>query len=553
MRIAIGVSTGTEVVCAALVVEGDDGSRTLEYRTLSADTEANTDLGDLVASAIELTAALAPAPNGVGSHTSERRQPDVIAVTHRTPEQASSIRSAFAHSGRNVLLVPESAASHAYLDDSGSIARYHAVSVIDIGATGTTASVIESASGHVLAHDRTKHFSGDVVNRLVKDLAHGNTTAEKSIRDDLRDDRGMGSSRYRAAKEHLSIHDTADLDGIAAAVGRADFEDSVRPYAVSAAQFVGRTAATADVSPEAVVLIGGGANIPVARAEFASLLNLPMVTPAEPDTILAKGAALLALSSPAGRFPMVGIGRDKHAKSIGRFGGALVGAVIVGGIVLAYGIQTLTPTDDSGFSPAGSAVPTAEPDIAGDPPASGVDSSTHAVISTAPHPSSSVATSTADEQSESVTSTTTTDVTTTAGPSTTPSLHPAPDLPVIPWPAAPDPSTTRPTTPVTTPSPDGSTDVPPTESPEESATPPVTTQPPVESSENAPPVGIPSIDVSGSPQSPPPSPASNPELSPPPTVWTPPPNSGSSEDTETETSPTTQPSSATAEAPAPQG
>ncbi|MGB6072917.1 MAG: hypothetical protein WBG53_20475, partial [Rhodococcus sp. (in: high G+C Gram-positive bacteria)] len=60
MRVGVGISTGSEVVCAALVTVDIDGSRTVEYRTVSTDRQANTDIGDLVTSAIELMASLIP-------------------------------------------------------------------------------------------------------------------------------------------------------------------------------------------------------------------------------------------------------------------------------------------------------------------------------------------------------------------------------------------------------------------------------------------------------------------------------------------------------------
>lgn len=527
MRIAIGVSTGTEVVCAALVVEEADGSRTVEYRTVSADCEVNTDLGDLVASAIELMASLAPTPAGVGAHADERLVPDVIAVSYRTQEQASSIRSALSHTRWAALLVPESAAAYAFLDDSGLIARYRTVTIIDVGATGTTASVVDAQSGELLAEDRTKHFSGDVVNRLVKDLVHGSAAVDTPVRDDLRDDRGIGSARYRAVKEHLSTHDAAHVgdavDG--STLDRAAFDLAVRPYVMNTVHFTERSAGLSTSTPEAVVLIGGGANIPIVGTAFGSALALPVVIPTEPDTVLAKGSALLALNSSPGRYPTVGHGAGSNARSIGRFTGAFVGALVVGGIVVAYVVQTLVPSDGPSVSPAGSAAPTAE-QVLDRPAADG----------TALDPDITAGTSTTSGQTASSTRSTE-PASATERPSATPSLHPAPDLPVIPWPAQPRgttpaadtttpiPMTTLPTTtdPISTP-PDGSTELSPTGSPGESTTSPEPTPDtpsttPEESTEtSAQPTssgGVRTTQVGATPSSPP--------LSPPATVWTPPP------------------------------
>lgn len=525
MRIAIGVSAGTEVVCAALVVEEADGSRTVEYRTVSADSEVNTDIGDLVASAVELMASLAPTPAGVGAHADERLVPDAIAVSHRTQAQASSIRSALSHTRWTAILVPEPAAAYAFLDDSGLIGRYRTVTIVDVGATGTTASVVDTRSGELLAEDRTKHFSGDAVNRLVKDLVHGSAVADTTVRDDVRDDRGIGSARYRSIKEHLSTHDAAEVGdaGHGSTLDRAAFESAVRPYVMNTVHFTERSAELSASPPDAVVLIGGGANIPIVRTAFGSTLALPVVVPAEPDTVLAKGAALLALNTHPGRYPKVGRGAGTSARSIGRFTGAFVGALVVGGIVVAYAVQTLVPSDRPSVSPAGSAAPTAE--LVLDQPASD---------GTALDPEVTAGTSTTSGQTASSTRSTE-PKSTTERPSVTPSLHPAPDLPVIPWPAQPRetspaagtttpiPTTTVPSTtnPVTTP-PDGSTELSPTGSPAESATSPEPTPetpnstPDGASETSARPTsseGVPTTQVGATP--------SSPTLSPPETVWTP--------------------------------
>ncbi|WP_072806617.1 Hsp70 family protein [Rhodococcoides yunnanense] len=542
MRVGIGVSTGAEVVCAALLVIEDDGSRTVEYRTVSADTEANTDIGDLVSSAVELMLSLAPTSAGHGVHSAERHQPESIAVSYRTSEQAASIRSACAHSRLTVALVPESAAAHAYLADSGLIARYRSVTVVDIGASGTTTSIIDSRSGAVHWSERTDTFGGDVINGVVKDLVQGHSghrLPQGRVRDDLRDDRGIGSARYRAVKEHLSTHDSAAVDRADGSSGldRAEFDGAVRPGVTAVAEAaIGAAAGVADAS-EAVVLIGGGANIPLVRTVYQSVLRVPVLAPTEPDTVLAKGAAHLALDSPADLYPTAGVASESQGTSVGRFSGAVAGALLVGGIVLAYGIRTLAPTDDAGFSPAGSAVPSETGDAVMDQPIANTTYPTTPVLSTEPESSSPQSSppryTDVPQQPES-----SQPVTVPPAPESTtrtPTLHPAPDLPVIPWPAQPsEPST------VTTPEP--TTSVPPTELPSESTPPEPTPDLPSETPDNStaleppPPSSIPTTAVDGTPTSP--------VLAPPPTVWSPPapapPASGSS-DSEGATQTTTAP------------
>lgn len=549
MKVGIGVSTGTEVVCAALVVVDEDGSHTVEYRTVSADSEANTDIGQLVTSAIELMTTLAPAPAGQGAHTTGRREPDAIAVSYRTPEQASSIRSASTNSHRVLSLIPESAASHAFLTESGLIARYSTGSVVDLGASGSTVTIIDAQSGVVHAYERSADFGGDAVNSLVKDLVRGKSERESRAREDARSN---DSARYRTVKEHLSTYDSASIshDGVATTVARTEFDTLIRPSVTKVVRRLTQAADRTGRAPEAVVLIGGGAHIPLVRTVFESELGLPVLTVDEPDAVLATGAAHVALTAAQGLYPTVGATAGSPARSVGRYSGALVGALLVAGIVLVYGIQTLTPSDDTGYSPAGTEVPSEQQSDQSN--TSIADITTNAADPRATTTSPEVSTGNPTSESTSTTSErgNVTDMAPTptswpAESTPTPTLHPAPDLPLIPFPALPNwgeivplPDSTTTVPPAPTPSIPESTlpESPPPEStrPESTrpgATPPRATpsdttptgNPSVTSSESVAvlppgtPDVVPTAATGGSPDS-----QASPELTPPPTVWSPP-------------------------------
>jgi hypothetical protein len=113
VRTSLGVSTGSAVVCSALLTTAEDGTQTTEYRTVSADDNA-PDLGELVASSIELMTTQIP-----GRVT----RPSGIAVAYRSKDQAHSIRSAVAAHRHDLRLVPESAAALKYLHSTGEVAR----------------------------------------------------------------------------------------------------------------------------------------------------------------------------------------------------------------------------------------------------------------------------------------------------------------------------------------------------------------------------------------------------------------------------------------------
>lgn len=536
MKVGIGVSTGTEVVCAALVVVDEDGSHTVEYRTVSADSEANTDIGQLVTSAIELMTTLAPAPAGQGSHSTGRREPDAIAVSYRTPEQASSIRSASSNSHRVLSLIPESAASHAFLAESGLIARYGTVSVVDLGASGSTVTIIDAQSGVVHAYERSADFGGDAVNRLVKDLVRGTSERESRAREDAR---GNDSARYRTLKEHLSTYDSASIshDGVTTTVARTEFDALIRPPMAKVVHRLTQAADRTGRAPEAVVLIGGGAHIPLVRTVFESELGLPVLTVDEPDAALATGAAHVALTAAQGLYPTVGATAGSPARSVGRFSGALVGALLVAGIVLVYGVQALAPSDDTGYSPVGTEVPseqqsgqinTSIADIttnAADPQAT----TTSSEVSTGNPTSAPTSASTTSER-DNVTDVAPTPTSWPAESTPTPTLHPAPDLPLIPFPGLPNWDDIAPLPGHTTTVPPSSTpSIPESTLPE--STPPQTTPPEATPTER--PSVTPTESVAVLPPDTPdgsvdtgpagsPTPPTSPELAPPPTVWSPP-------------------------------
>lgn len=530
MRVGVGVSTGSEGVCAALVTVESDGSRTVEYRTVSSDRQAKIDVGDLVTSAVELMASLVPG-NG---------QPDSIAVTYRTEEHAARIRAALAHTTRDVRLVPEAAAAATHLATTGLVDGYDTIALVDLGASGLSVTVARRTDGLVLSHGRSGAIGGVVLDALVKDLVQNMTL--DNLRDDIRDDRGIGSARYRAIKELLSHENEARIErysGVPLTVSRTAFETAASPLFDEAAQFVRSVFDESTHEPEAIVLVGGGAHIPLLAKSLTDMFHARVVRLPEPDAVLAVGAAVVAASVTDNDFPLVTAAR-RTAGRMSRYSGAIAAAVVAGGLVLAYGLQTMTPADDPSVSPAGSAT---EPVVAGDagqPAAEGYspgDTPTSTRDSADPiGPAASTAGS----------SRPTSGLPASTAPTTTPTLRPAPDLPRIEWPIDPPPESSSPDAdtsitadpsapvtpePTTTPAPTTSSPVEPTPAPD--GTPgPTTPSGPIELSPGPTPqpsagpvpessevptesIAVPTTVVRGS--------DSTPELTAPPTVWSPPP------------------------------
>ncbi|CAM2861452.1 Hsp70 family protein [Skermania piniformis] len=340
MRTSLGVSAGTEVVCAALLTTTSGGDRASEYRVLVAD-ETTTDLGALIASSINMMTTLSRPPV----------EPTGIAIAYRTKEQTDGIRSAMSTQRREVRLVPESAAVNTYLQQSGHISRYRTIAVADLGASGLTVTVLDPSDGAVLGCQRTELVSGGAIDQLLlRELQHHHAAADPSIREP----RGNLVDRARNAKEHLSTHNAVTLDHVAGRplqMTRGDFEWLIADQIRQAAGFTRAVCDRTSRQPELIVLIGGGANIPALRSGLSNQLGVRTVVIDEPEAVIAKGAALIADAPPSPTYPIVSLAPEAP-KTFPKVAGMVAGALLAAALIVGYGVQALRAPSNS-VSPAG--------------------------------------------------------------------------------------------------------------------------------------------------------------------------------------------------------
>ncbi|MDT2009637.1 Hsp70 family protein [Rhodococcus opacus] len=342
MGMSLGMSTGAAGVGSALVSTAANGAQNVEFRYLSAD-QAHTDLGDLVRSSISLMTTQVPA---------DPTTPDAFAVAYRTSEQAHSIRSAVSRQRHRLHLVPETAATLTYLRHTGEVAQHATVAIVDFGESGLSVAVVDQVDGTVLHADRTSHVSGTGIDDLVFHHVVGSLSTPHPLR---HLDRDLLSARCRVAKEQLSsepnAHVDIDLQGIRPIqISRTRFEEIAAPTVRVAVEFIRATVADSPRPPDALALVGGGANIPAIASAVADAFTARVIAVPEPDTATAKGAALLAVSTAIRDYPATESNRPGSAAKVS---GALVGALVVGGLVLGYGVKELAPTPDPNVSPAG--------------------------------------------------------------------------------------------------------------------------------------------------------------------------------------------------------
>jgi hypothetical protein len=448
MRTSLGISAGNEVVCSALVATASNGAQNFDYRVVSVDA-AHSDLGDLVASSIDLmtkqlpttqptldvvhpVGARFPGAHSIGLESASSRSPTSVAVAYRNKEQAQLIRAATGKQ-RELRLILEDAAALTYLRHTGLLDRYDTVAIIDLGASGLTVTVADQADGTVLRTERTTSISGNAIDELI----YHHLVDLHYARRGTRPNRGMLTNRGRAAKEHLSIAPAVTIDHVAGQplkLTRADFDELITDLLHEIAVFAASVFERAPKFPQAVAVIGGGANIPAVVSTLTAELDVPVHTVPDPEAVIAKGAALVADAAQPTVFPVAALGADAPVGTFTRVVGTLAGAIVVVGLIIGYGVKTFAPISDDQISPAGTTSSTQLPSSPVPVVPTGPSSTSGQNRESTNRPSGGGIPSITQDRNQPTTRTSTTP---TPTPTTTPAqppLRPDPNLPPIPFP-----------------------------------------------------------------------------------------------------------------------
>ncbi|REE72992.1 Hsp70 protein [Rhodococcus wratislaviensis] len=287
MSSVLGVSVGASAVRLARpdsVNRDDAGSRLVpDFRAQV--VAAGRDLPEELA-AESIGVVLAGAPDAGQVHAT--------GVAYRDEAQAGAVQAAMARQQlANYQLVTEAAAALKFLDVSGALGAHATLVFYDLGSSGLTVSVVDRASGEVVETVRTDTVSGDVFDRLIRDNQLENNRIEEP------GDAAAGVAldlRCREAKERLSTGGAVAVpgDGGLLLLSRDVFDALIGVTVESSARLARDVVTRSGRAPDAVVLIGGGARIPLVRSVLQSWLGLPVVVPDHPELVAAQGAALLA-------------------------------------------------------------------------------------------------------------------------------------------------------------------------------------------------------------------------------------------------------------------
>ena len=287
MSSVLGVSVGASAVRLARpdsVNRDDAGSRHVpDFRAQV--VAAGRDLPEELA-AESIGVVLAGAPDA--------GQVRATGVAYRDEAQAGAVQAAMARQQlANYQLVTEASAALKFLDVSGALGDHATLVFYDLGSSGLTVSIVDRATGEVVETVRTDAVSGDVFDRLIRDSQLENKRIEEP------GDAAAGLAldlRCREAKERLSTGGAVAVpgDGGLLLLSRDVFDALIGVTVESSARLARDVITKSGRTPDAVVLIGGGARIPLVRSVLQSWLGLPVVVPDHPELVAAQGAALLA-------------------------------------------------------------------------------------------------------------------------------------------------------------------------------------------------------------------------------------------------------------------
>lgn len=324
MTTSLGLSAGSGMIHCVLLTTDESGRTDAVTRVIDVDPTDGLTRAGRVNSGIDLMLGQAREANGrVGT----------IGVAYRTDEQAREIASRGTGAKRQIHLIAETEAVAHQLISSGEISRFESVVVVDLGDTGMSLYAIDPKTRRISDYRRSVVLSGDAIDALLAD--------EITQSDRLRGRRKSSViSACRTAKEELSVRDSTALTtgnpSLPLTLSRAALERLVRPMASAAANEVADYVAEAR-SAEAVVVIGGLANVPMIRDLVVERSGLEPVLPHAPESVAATGAATLAAASRSGSaLAFIGGRRSRDWLSAAPL--AVFGALLAGALMTVYAV-----------------------------------------------------------------------------------------------------------------------------------------------------------------------------------------------------------------------
>ncbi|MBF6329016.1 Hsp70 family protein [Nocardia transvalensis] len=282
MSSVLGVSVGAGALRVARPHPGNSPERFapdhFDLQTLQVDEQRVEELAaDTVGAALSAT-------------------PDIgaTAIAYRSEQHARALRAALARRQlTNYELVPEVVAALEFLESAGELSGYRTIALYDLGSSGLSVSVVDVASRQICYGERTSDISGDYLDSLIREqqiasgrIAHPPDPAGLAALDAV----------CRQAKEQLSVNTAVALPSEHGLVliSQENFEALIMLAVESSARMTRDVIMRSEQAVQAVIAVGGCAQIPLVTRVLGRWLGMPVVVPAHPESVVARGAALLA-------------------------------------------------------------------------------------------------------------------------------------------------------------------------------------------------------------------------------------------------------------------
>ncbi|WP_231390495.1 Hsp70 family protein [Nocardia sp. CNY236] len=222
--------------------------------------------------------------------------PDIgaVAIAYRSEQHAHTIRAAMARQQlTNYELVPEVAAALDFAYATHSVGDQSSLLVYDLGSSGLSVSVIDARTRRVHYSERSSDISGDYLDSLIREqqIASGRIAHPPDIA-------GLGAldALCREAKEQLTTNTAVALPSKQGLVllAQENFESLITLAIESSARMAHNAVLRTNCPVDGVLAIGGCARIPLIAAVLERSMGVPVIVPDCPETVTARGAALLA-------------------------------------------------------------------------------------------------------------------------------------------------------------------------------------------------------------------------------------------------------------------
>ncbi|MYR06218.1 Hsp70 family protein [Gordonia sp. SID5947] len=354
----MGVSAGDGMIHYVLLTRDDVGRSVVDTRVIDVDRSDGLDVAGRVNAGIDLM---------LGAARDANLRVGPIGVAARTTKQRWELQSRGAGPRRQIHLVNDDEAVVAYLSATGQITRFESVVVVDCGDTGMSLYTVEPATSRISATERSRALTGRRLDRsIVEQLVTDESVAESM---GARTRRRALLSACRTAKEEFSAPTpSAEAGSILLADGgghvtltQDTIDAAIAPMIDEARGVLARylsDGADRGPRPQAVVLVGGIANLPAVRAMVDRDQTLEVIVPEAPELAASVGAAILARAKTTVESPsrLAFIGGKRNREWLSATPLAVVGAIIAAAMMTVFAVSS-SLTGQNEPAPSSTAAP----------------------------------------------------------------------------------------------------------------------------------------------------------------------------------------------------